>query len=71
MIIEFLASLPDIQTAISIGGDGARVRLDIPETDLANAIKLVLLKGKCFKVTIEEVNEPTRGALTTKDLIDA
>jgi len=69
MIIEFLASLPDIQTAISIGGDGARVRLDIPETDLAQAIKLVLMKGKCFKVCIEEVGTSYKSELTTEDII--
>jgi len=69
MIIEFLASLPDIQTAISIGGDGARVRLDIPETDLAQAIKLVLMKGKCFKVRIEEVGTSYKSELTTEDII--
>ena len=55
MKIEFVASLPDIQSAISVGGDGARVKLDIPESDLAQVIKLVMLKGKAFKVSIEEV----------------
>jgi len=58
MIIEFLASLPDIQSAIQIGGDGStRVRLDIPETELAQAVKLVLLKGQAFKVKIEVVKQ--------------
>ncbi len=55
MEIEFIASLPDIQTAISIGGDGAtRVRLDIPESELANAVKLILLKGQAFRVIISD-----------------
>ncbi len=53
-MIKFRASLPDIQSAISIGGDGARVKIDIPETDLSEAIKLVLLKGKVFTITIDE-----------------
>jgi hypothetical protein len=57
MVIEFLASLPDIQSAISVGGDGARIKLDIPESELSNVIKLVMLKGVCFKVRIEE-SEP-------------
>ena len=58
MKIEFIASLPDIQSAITIGGDGAtRVRLDIPETELANAVRLVLLKGQAFKVTIETIEQ--------------
>ena len=54
MRIEFMASFPDIQSAITISSDGAtRVKLDIPESDIANAVKLVLLKDKAFKVTIE------------------
>ena len=58
MEIEFIASLPDIQTAISIGGDGAtRVKLDIPESELAQAVKLVMLKGKAFRVKIETINQ--------------
>ena len=53
MRIEFIASLPNIQSALSIGGDGARLKLDIPESDLAQVLKLVLLKNQAFKVTIE------------------
>jgi hypothetical protein len=53
MRIQFTAALPPIQSAISVGGDGARIKLDIPETDLAQALKLVMLKGKAFRVTIE------------------
>lgn len=58
MKIEMIASLPNIQSAISVGGDGAtRVKLDIPSSELANAIKLVMLKGQAFKVTIETIDE--------------
>ena len=51
--IRFIASLPDIQSAISVGGDGARVKLDIPDSDLAQVLRLVLLKGQAFTVTVE------------------
>lgn len=58
MEIEFTASLPDIQSAINIGGDGAtRIKLDIPESELAEAVKLVLLKGQAFKVKIETAKQ--------------
>lgn len=58
MEIEFIASLPDIQSAISIGGDGAtRVKLDIPESELAEAVKLVMLKGQAFRVKIETIEQ--------------
>ncbi len=56
--IEFIASLPDILTAITISGEGAtRVKFDIPESEIANAVKLVLLKGKAFKVKITTINK--------------
>ena len=64
MEIEFVASLPDILTAITISGEGAtRVKFDIPESEIANAVKLVLLKGKAFRVriSIEEQMEQLEG----------
>ena len=54
MKISFVASLPDIQSAISIGGDGVRIKLDVPESDLPNAIRLVMLKGQAFTVVIDD-----------------
>ena len=54
--IRFMASLPDIQSAISIGGgeqDSSRVKLDIPGTEIASVVKLLLLRGQCFVVTVE------------------
>lgn len=54
--IEFLASLPDMQSAIMLhgGGDGARMKLDIPasEAEKYGLIQIKLAK-KSFKVTIE------------------
>ena len=58
--IEFLASLPPIQSAINVGGaggDGSRIKLDVPGTDTPAVLKLVLLQGRVFRVTIEEVEE--------------
>lgn len=58
MKLEFVASLADIQTAISIGGDGStRVKFDIPESELSEAVKLVMLKGQAFKVMIETIKQ--------------
>lgn len=52
---SFTASLPPIQSAISVSGqgDGARIKLDIPQSELAAIINLQLLSGRTFKVTIE------------------
>ena len=40
--IEFIASLPDMQSAMS---------------ELAEAVKLVMLKGQAFKVKFETINQ--------------
>lgn len=69
MKIEFIASLPDIQSAISIGGDGARLKLDIPETDLANVLRMVILKGKAFKVTVVELQEGKSQCVDSENLL--
>ncbi len=53
--IEFTASIPPIQSAINTGSDGMRIKLDIPETDISQAIRLITLRGKAFKVTVEEI----------------
>lgn len=64
MEIEFIASLPDIQSAINIGGDGStRIKLDIPESELSQAIKLVLMKGQAFKVKIETIKQDNFGGI--------
>jgi len=54
--IEFIASLPDILSAINIAGvDGnSRIKLDIPASEIEAVMRLVSMKGQAFKVTIEE-----------------
>ena len=55
--IVFTASLPDILSAINIAGqDGnSRIKLDIPASDVAAVVQMIMMKGQSFKVTIEEV----------------
>ena len=55
--IVFTASLPDILSAINIAGqDGnSRIKLDIPASDVAAVVQLIMMKGQSFKVTIEQV----------------
>ena len=57
--IEFMASLPPIQSAINIDGqgDGARIKLDIPASEMEQVIELQKLTRKCFKVIIEEMTD--------------
>jgi len=53
--VQFVASIPDIKTAIGISGKGdGRLVLDIPQSELAEVVKLTLLSDKALKVTIEE-----------------
>lgn len=59
---SFTASLPPIQSAILLDGiDGAaRIKLDIPSTELRSIIKLQILTGQIFKVTIEALDDNTK-----------
>lgn len=56
--ISFIATLPPIQSAVSVSGsgDGARIKLDIPGTELLAALRLLALTGRIFRVTIEPID---------------
>jgi hypothetical protein len=51
----FLASFPAIQSAIKISGsgDGIRVQLDIPESEVPNALPLLGWREMALRVTVE------------------
>lgn len=52
--VVFAAYLPARQSAIAVHGEeGARVTFDIPETDIVAAAKLLLLRNKPLKITVE------------------
>lgn len=51
--VQFLAAFPPIQSAIKIGQDGMRIQLDIPETEMENAIALIALRDVVLRVTVE------------------
>jgi hypothetical protein len=52
--LTFLASFPNIQTAIRVAGDGgARILLDIPEDELPAIARLLLMRGMVLKITVE------------------
>ena len=56
---EFTATLPPIQSAISLDGrgDGARIKFDVPASELPEVLKLNLLYGQSFKVIIEKMEQ--------------
>ena len=51
--ITFLAHFPAIQAAIRLGDDGMRIELQIPESELAQALFLIGMRDKVLKVTVE------------------
>lgn len=70
--VSFVASFPNIQTAIRVAGDGgARILLDIPETEMPAIVRLMLLRGMVIRVTVEpefqEISTDERSTAKTKD----
>lgn len=61
--VEFLATFPGIQSAIKVHGqgDGMRIQLEIPESEMANAIRLLAMREKVLRVTVEEDKAPKSG----------
>ena len=49
----FLASFPPIMSAIRLGQDGMRLQFDVPETEMAQALKLLAWRDVVLKVTIK------------------
>lgn len=60
--IVFTASLPPIQSAISVDGqgNGARIKLDLPASEFESILRIQALSGKCFTITISDVKDPKR-----------
>lgn len=52
--ITFKASLPPIQSSIKVSGDGdgMRIQLDIPESEMPNALNLLMMRQCGLIVTI-------------------
>ena len=59
--VSFIASIPPIDTAIKIHGqEGARLVLDVADTELGNFFPITLLRGMILRVTIE-AEKPCKG----------
>lgn len=59
----FLASFPPIQSAIKVYGhrNGMRVQIDVPESEMGEAVKLLAWREKVLSVTVEPVKDGSRG----------
>lgn len=52
--LTFLASIAPLQSAITISSDGgARVKIDIPESEMPAIVRLMLYRQQRLKVTFE------------------
>jgi len=60
--LSFLAALPPIQSAMSVSGnnDGMRIKIDVSNAEVPNAVRLMLYANKLFRVTIEPVEEEAK-----------
>lgn len=60
----FTATIPPIMSALRTGGDGMRIMFDVPETSLGEGAKLIGMRGKVLRVTVElledAIKKPTR-----------
>ena len=56
---NFLALFPPIMSAIKIAGngDGMRIQLDIPESEMGEAVKLLQWRDVGLRVTIQPENK--------------
>lgn len=52
--LTFTASIAPLQSAITVASDGgARVKIDIPESELPAIVRLMLYRGKRLRITLE------------------
>ncbi len=58
----FDASIPPIMTGIKTGGDGMRLQLDIPENQMGEGAKLLAMRGKRLRVTVEVIHSEQENA---------
>lgn len=56
--LTFLASIAPLQSAMTISSDGgARVKIDIPESEMPAIVRLMLYRGKRLRITLEIDND--------------
>lgn len=65
---NFIATLPPIMSAIKItgNGDGMRIQLDIPESEMGEALKLLAWRESLLLVTIQPKQNNGRHGGDTK-----
>lgn len=49
---RFLAAFPPIMSAIKIGSDGMRIQFDVPENQMAEAVKLLQWRERVLVIEV-------------------
>lgn len=66
--IIFTASIAPLQSAITIASDGgARVKIDIPECEMPAIVRLMSMRGKALRITVEVDDNGRNEAGASKD----
>lgn len=70
--ISFRASIAPIMSGIRIGADMMRLQLDIPKSDIQDAVPLLALTDTALRITVEVDNTPfatknAQGALESQE----
>jgi len=50
--VTFLASFPDVLAQFKVGKDGMRIQIEVPESELAQALKLVLWRDRVLRIQV-------------------
>ena len=67
---SFLAAFPAIQSAIKIYGDrqGMRLQFDVPESEMGEAIKLLMWRERVLRVVIEPERDDNGGGTNDRKI---
>jgi hypothetical protein len=57
--VTFLATIAPLQSGIQITGDkaGMRLKIDVPESEMANALTLLVWRERVLEITVRPQNE--------------
>lgn len=59
---SFLVTIPPILSAIRMAGDGGmRIQFDVPESEMGEALKLLMWRERVLRVSVEPEQAEQRG----------
>jgi hypothetical protein len=66
--VTFLCTIAPLQSGIQITGDGngLRLKIDVPESEMGNAIRILEMRNEVLRVTVELETDNDRYARERK-----